>query len=50
MHTKGQIGRTLRVAKPCLWPECLCGHPCVAVCKQLKPKGVLLTSEHPHYK
>lgn len=50
MHTKGQIGRTLRVAKPCLWPEYLCGHPCVAVCKQLKPNGVLLTPEHPHYK
>lgn len=46
MHTKGQIGRTLRVAKPCLWPEYLCGHPCVAVCKQLKPKVSSLT-EHP---
>lgn len=50
MHTKGQIGRTLCVAKPCLWSECLCGHSCVAVCKQLKPKGVLLTPEHPRYK
>lgn len=47
MRSDGQIGGTLCVARPCLWPERMCGHPWAGVCK---PKGALLTPAHPHYK